>query len=134
MGTSWGWALTRDTQHDGTYLLIITCDLGSAFMQLMNIIRNSEGDAKAQVVVPPGLKSIRSSIKLQVILYNQQAETVQYYWVDFNGNHVLYGSVSPGSSAVLLTYGTHPWLIIKINGDLITYFVPETSNLEITVK
>ena len=103
-------------------------------MQLMNVIRNSEGDAKAQIVVPPGLKSIRSSIKLQVILNNQRAETIQYYWVNYNGNHVFYGSVSPGGSATLLTYGTHPWLITKTNGDLITYFVPETSNLEITVK
>ena len=85
------------------YLINIVCVLGSTFMQLMNVIRNSEGDAKAQVVVPPGLKSIRSSIKLQVILNNQRAKTIQYYWVNYNGNHIFYGSVSPGGSATLLT-------------------------------
>ena len=86
------------------------------------------------VSVPKGLKSTGWSTKLSFSLTNQRSESIQFHWVDYGGNPVLYGQVSPGASIKQLTFGTHPWLITTTGGEVITYFVPLLSNLQITVE
>ena len=93
-----------------------------------------EINAKTQVSVPYGLQSTGWDVKLQVVIRNHRAETIQLWWVDYNGNPVLYATLPSGGSITQLTYGTHPWLITKTNGELITSFVPNTSNLELAIK
>ena len=100
---------------------------------------NGDLDANAQHIsapsVPFGLKSISASLRLEVDIYNQRSETVQYWWVNYYGYSVQYGSISSGHSNTLYTFGTHPWLITNQNGHkLITYFVPLTANMNITIK
>ena len=109
---------------------------GSAFMQMLNAIMNGDFDAKAQVsvTVPSRLKSTGWSRKLNIVIRNQRAETVYFWWVNYSGNAVRYGSISPRGAIRQLTFGTHPWLITNTNGDLITYLVPCTSNLDFTVQ
>ncbi len=37
--------------------------------------------------------------------------TFQVFWLDYNGNRVLYATLSPGQSFVQQTFLTHPWVI-----------------------
>ena len=76
----------------------------------------------------------RIIIRLQMLSHNQLAEEVYFWWVDYFGNPVLYGVIPSGFYIQQLTFGTHPWLITTPNGDLITSIVPNTSNLELTIK
>ena len=106
-----------------------------ALVQMLKAIMDGDLDANvAQVSVPPGLRSTGWSVRLQIIIHNQRAETVQFWWVDYSGNPRLYGVIPAGGTVRQFTFGTHPWLITKTNGDLIVYLVPNTSNLEFTVQ
>ena len=106
----------------------------SAFVQMLKAIMNGDFDAKAQVSVPSGLKSTGWSVRLQIIIHNQRAEAVHFWWIDYTSNPMLYGSIPSRGAVQQFTFGTHPWLITKTNGDLITYVVPNTSNLELTIQ
>ena len=59
-----------------------------AFVQMLKAIMDGDLDANvAQVSVPPGLRSTGWSVRLQIIIHNQRAETVQFWWVDYSGKN-----------------------------------------------
>ena len=105
---------------------------------MLNAILNEETNQEAQVsvspTVPPGLKSTNWDVKLSFVIRNYQTEDILFWWIDYNGSPVCKGRIPAGSVVSHLTYGTHPWLITKNNGDLITYFVPCLSNMEVVIK
>ena len=103
-------------------------------MQMLNAIVNGKFNAKAQVSVPQGLKSTGWSVRLRIVIHNRREESIQFWWVNYSGSPVLYGTIPSGFSIAQYTYGTHPWLITKANGDLITSIVPNTSNLELAIE
>ena len=107
----------------------------SAFMQMLNDVINGEFNVKVQqVAVPYGLKSTGWNVRLQTLIHNRRTEIVQFWWVNYSGQPVLYGYIPSGATIRQLTYGTHPWLITTPNGDLITSIVPSASNLELTIE
>ena len=64
---------------------------------MLNAIINGGFNANAKKVsVPNGLKSIRWDVRLQLLVRNRRAERVNWWWVDYSGNPVLYGVISPG--------------------------------------
>ena len=79
-------------------------------MQMLNAIVNGEfnENAQQQVSVPYGLKSTEWTVRLRMVLRNRRAETVWFWWVDYQGNPRLYGALPPGGSVTQLTFGTHP--------------------------
>ena len=86
------------------------------------------------VTVPDGLKSTAYSLKLNFKITNLFSETIKLYWVNYDGNAVLYGEVPSGEVIRQGTYGTHPWLITTTSDELIAYFVPLLSDLEVTIE
>ena len=86
------------------------------------------------VTVPDGLKSTAASLQLNLQITNSLSETIKLYWVNYDGNAVLYGNVTSGNEISQGTYGTHPWLITTTSDELIAYFVPLLSDMEITVE
>jgi WD40 repeat protein len=42
---------------------------------------------------------------------NSASVTFQVFWLDYNGNRVLYATLGPGQSFVQQTFLTHPWVI-----------------------
>ena len=93
-------------------------------------------NAKAEQVGVPGpygLKSTAAKISLQLQVNNNRNEAVYWWWVDYSGNPVFYGTINSGSDIIQPTYGTHPWLIADANGDLLSSVVPYKSNVELTI-
>ena len=104
-------------------------------MQMLNAIINGGFNAKAEKVsVPNGLKSTGWDVRLQVAVRNRRAEPVNWWWVDYSGNPVLYGIISPGGGIQQLTFGTHPWLVTDANGQVISSVIPYKSNMELTIE
>ena len=103
-------------------------------MQLLNAIINGETNAKAQVYVPNGLKSTITGVKLKVTIHNHRFESVDFWWVGYDGNAQFIKTIEAGLSISQNSYGTHPSLITNIYGDLIAYFVPHTADIDFTVK
>ena len=86
------------------------------------------------VTVPDGLRSIGASPQLHLRITNSLSETITVYWVNYSGDAVSYGDVPSGRGIGITTYGTHPWLITTTSDELIGYYVPLRSSVEITVK
>jgi hypothetical protein len=104
-------------------------------MQMLNAMINGDFNAKAQhVSVPFGLKSTGWSVRLQLTIHNRRNEAIKFWWVDYNGNPVLYGVIPSGAAIRQFTFGTHPWLITNTNGDLISSVVPNTSDMDLTIE
>ena len=102
---------------------------------MLNAIINGGFNAKAEKVsVPNGLKSTGWDVRLQLLVRNSRGEPVNWWWVDYSGNPVLYGIISPGGAIRQYTFGTHPWLVTNAGGQLISSVVPYRSNMELTIQ
>ena len=63
---------------------------------MLNAIVNGGFNAKAEKVsITNGLKSTGWDVRLQVLVHNRRGEPVYWWWVDYFGNPVLYGVISP---------------------------------------
>lgn len=69
-------------------------------------------------------KSLVSDTSLHLVFSNQTKGTVSIYWLDFNGERVLYNTLGPGESDRQQTYVTHPWVIVDAEGRCIEQLVP----------
>jgi len=65
-------------------------------------------------------KSIVSNKPVTLTINNYLMKPIELYWIDYQGDLKLYGTISPGSVRTQTTFATHPWLI-KYDG--LTYLV-----------
>jgi len=54
---------------------------------------------------------------------------LEIFWKDFQGKEVQYDSVAPGTSITISTYTEHPWVLRGTNGDCVTGFIVEKSDV-----
>jgi M6 family metalloprotease-like protein len=69
------------------------------------------------------LRSIDSSVEVQLTLTNKAFETLDIIWVDFDGNEVPFMQLSPTQSETISTFSTHVWRVYEGTGTLIGEFV-----------
>ena len=100
-------------------------------MQMLNINAKAE---QVGVPAPYGLRSIAYDTPLQLRVRNNQNEAVYLWWVDYSGNPAPFATIQSGSTYGVSTYGTHPWLVADIRGDLISSVVPYKSNVELIIQ
>lgn len=54
---------------------------------------------------------------------------LEIFWKDFQGKEVQYDSVAPGTSITISTYTEHLWVLRGTNGDCVTGFIVEKSDV-----
>ena len=90
------------------------------------------------VTVPysPCLKSISASRSVTVRFINQGSQTLAIYWVNYQGLAVFYGTLRPGGTYTVFTYGTHPWLAVNPINEVVAVFAPYIAarNTDIIIK
>ena len=69
------------------------------------------------------LRSKSGNTRSMVVFNNKTAGTVQYDWIDFNGQRKMYCTIAPHGSATQATFATHPWLIVDEKDNPIALFV-----------
>jgi hypothetical protein len=89
------------------------------------------GSARAQNVLQPldcrleGTLRSHVGMKLTAILFdNESSQTVQIFWLDYNGQRVFYNVLSPGTSYTQVTYVTHPWVVADVSGTCLSIYLP----------
>ena len=75
-----------------------------------------------------------SPLPLRLEITNQRSQTIEIYWVNYQGEAVSYGQMPSEQRRVLKTYSTHPWLFATTNGELLAYLVPLLTNIEFVLK
>jgi len=61
----------------------------------------------------PILRSLNSQYESYVKFINTTPHTVTLYWLDYQGQAVNYGDLSPGDHREINTFHTHPWIFVN---------------------
>jgi von Hippel-Lindau disease tumor supressor len=82
-----------------------------------------------------GLKSVVGA-HAQVTFVNHSTQTIRIYWLNYEGQRVLYKTLDPGEQFLVFTYLHHPWLITDADDNAWTIYFPEAQprRIEITER
>ena len=73
----------------------------------------------------PQLRSKESITAVKVSLHNKRLDTVEYYWVNFQGREEYAGTLAPNELHTQDTFTTHPW-VLKVNGRVVDTYIANT--------
>ena len=107
-------------------LCLLYVALTAAILPLAADTRHSAEDA--------GITSINSDVETKITFINQAPETIRIYWLNFEGERVLYHTLKPGESAEQITFLTHPWLITDENDNAWQLYYPDAQPRKIEIK
>lgn len=71
-----------------------------------------------------GLKSLNSDTEAEIRFVNRSGQTVEVYWLDFDGKRKYYQTLKDGEFYDQPTFLTHPWLVTDENGDAWEIYLP----------
>lgn len=80
------------------------------------------------------LKALDSEQHSQVQFINNTDGAVSYYWLDYNGQRVPYGTVEAHARGSMSTFIGHPWLLTDSAGKVLGVWVPEYGHSRIVVE
>jgi C-terminal processing protease CtpA/Prc len=75
-----------------------------------------------------------SQIQTAITFSNGSGQVRKVYWLDYNGERVLYRELQPGESYEQQTYLTHPWLITDAQGNGLAVYYPDSVPRVIQLK
>lgn len=71
-----------------------------------------------------GAMSTAWTTPAKLTFVNAKKSTRRIYWLSYAGTRTLYGALTPGANAALLTFVTHPWVITDTSDKCIEVFQP----------
>ncbi|PYL06467.1 MAG: hypothetical protein DME33_13590 [Verrucomicrobia bacterium] len=83
-----------------------------------------EPDASEETLSEKGLKSETGNVKARITFVNRSKQPLKVYWLDYNGERVLYKKLKPSESYTQDTYMTHPWLITDLHDNAWDVYMP----------
>ncbi|EDY17573.1 conserved hypothetical protein [Chthoniobacter flavus Ellin428] len=91
--------------------------------------------ALAQRLHPAEMAGIKSAIgaATKITFVNGSTQAIQVYWIDYNGNRVLYQTLAPGEEYGLNTYLHHPWVITDEEGNAWTIYYADAQPRRVIV-
>jgi hypothetical protein len=75
------------------------------------------------------LRSVESSVSLQLDFENATSGPVRLEWLDFDGRRVRYAELQPGERHRQQTYVTHPWVVVDGAGRCRAIFLPRRAGV-----
>ena len=82
----------------------------------------------------PTLRSVRGVVPTVLRLENGRAETLQLFWLDYEGKRKSYGSVAPASIREMRTFLTHPWVLVSPSGACVEILLPRAARFHATIR
>lgn len=79
------------------------------------------------------LHSIDGSTSIHIIFRNTTKQTLSVYWVNYQGQDVLYSTLGPRQSYTQQTYVTHPWRVKESEGHLVKEIIAQYDWQTITI-
>jgi hypothetical protein len=70
------------------------------------------------------IRSEQGTAPAVMVFEDSLDQPISIYWINYNGELVLYKDLQPGGSFSVNTYFTHPWLITRQDGACLDVFVP----------
>ncbi len=73
------------------------------------------------------IKSIEGTVKYKIDFVNSRDESVDMFWINYEGQEELKQTMLPGDSWGVNTYATHPWLVRDKSGDCLALYNSRSS-------
>ena len=73
----------------------------------------------------PQLRSKESITSVKVSLHNKRQVSVEYYWINFQGQKEYVGTLAPSEIQTHDTFATHPW-VLKVSGRVVDTYIANT--------
>jgi hypothetical protein len=70
-------------------------------------------------------RSLPSTTTSEITFVNESGQVVDIYWINFNGDFVLYNTLQPGGSYVQRTFLNHAWVVRTKAGQCIGYTISD---------
>jgi von Hippel-Lindau disease tumor supressor len=109
-------------------LLVALC-----FVLLVGCVRPGSEEGLAPPKEANGQKSLNSAVPTEIRFVNHSGQTVNVYWLDYEGRPKWYQTLRDGEFYDQPTYVTHPWLIAGENGDVWDVHQPAEQPRTITI-
>ena len=106
--------------------------LGLGAVALAALVSSSVYAPQGAAVTSPNCnitqaRSTEGSTPSTIQFINESGTTVSVYWLDYEGDRVLYNTLSPDQSYVQETWLTHPWVAIDARGSCLGYMLATDS-------
>ena len=91
-----------------------------AMSGLMHLAAPSAANAQVQNTRCPAeyyARSIEGSLATQIEFRNVSGYDMRIYWLDYQGNRVLFNTLRPNQTYVQNTFLTHPWVATDFYGN-----------------
>jgi hypothetical protein len=59
-----------------------------------------------------------------IVFQNNRTSSVSLFWLNYQGQRVLFHTIPPGESRSTATYLTHPWLVAAASGECLGIHLP----------
>lgn len=64
-----------------------------------------------------GLRSQHGAVATTINFINQSAQTIQIWWLNYQGRREGFATLRPGQRYEAWTYATHPWVVTDESGN-----------------
>ena len=83
----------------------------------LSLLAGCAGAGANQPTDQQSLRSRNSLVEAEMKFVNRSGQTVNVYWLDYEGDRKFYQALRDGEFYVQPTYLTHPWLVTNENGE-----------------
>jgi hypothetical protein len=87
-------------------------------------VRTQAGAQSLGCEVVGSIRSEQGTAPAVMVFEDSLDQPISIYWINYNGDRIIYKDLQPGGSFSVNTYFTHPWLITRQDGACLDVFVP----------
>lgn len=80
------------------------------------------------------LRSGNSNVETFIRFKNESDQTVEVYWIDYNGKRKKYYDLEPGITEAGGTYVSHPWVIVNKKNECLGIYHPSDTPCLVRIK
>lgn len=81
-----------------------------------------------------GLKSLAGSVSTNLVFRNKRPTDISLFWVNYEGQRIFYSTVHNGAQYALLTYISHPWVVVDEQGQCLELVLPGKTTATVDVE
>ena len=81
------------------------------------------------------IQSDEGNCPIRLNIVNLSNENIKFYWIDYDGNHQIQGTIAPNETRSQKTFATHPWLFTRSKGKICIFKPPaeQTHNASVNL-
>jgi len=81
-----------------------------------------------------GLKSLPGTVSTNLVFRNTRPRNISLFWLNYEGRRIFYSTVRNSAQYEILTYISHPWVVVDEQGKCLELVLPGKSTATVDVE